>query len=153
MACVEFARNVADIRDARSGEFAPEARNKIIDLMPDQHSVTEKGGTMRLGAYECELVPGTRAARIYGVSKIAERHRHRYEFANAYREPLTEAGLVLSGLSPDGKLVEMVELPTDIHPYFIGCQFHPEFRSRPTAPHPLFSSYVGAAVDYMRANA
>jgi CTP synthase len=147
MAVVEFARNVADIPGARSGEFAPDAADKVIDLMPDQYEVTQKGGTMRLGAYECELVPGTLAARVYGRDRISERHRHRYEFNNAYRERLAQAGMVLSGLSPDGKLVEIVELPQKTHPFFLGCQFHPEFRSRPTAPHPLFSAYIGAAID------
>jgi CTP synthase len=153
MAVVEYARNVAGIKGARSAEFAPEAKDKVIDLMPDQLEVTQKGGTMRLGAYPCELVPGTLAARIYGSPKISERHRHRFEFNNAYREPLAEAGLVLSGLSPDGRLVEIVELDPKMHPFFLGCQFHPEFRSRPTAPHPLFSAYIGAAIDYVRANA
>jgi CTP synthase len=153
MAVIEYARNVAGISGAVSGEFDREGRDKLIDLMPDQVGVQDKGGTMRLGAYPCELVPGTRVARIYGASRISERHRHRYEFNNAYREVLVGAGLVLSGLSPDGKLVEMIELPQDVHPYFIGCQFHPEFRSRPTAPHPLFSAYIGAAIDHLRTTA
>jgi CTP synthase len=153
MAVVEYARNVASIKGARSGEFAPDAKDKVIDLMPDQQEVTQKGGTMRLGAYDCQLVPGTIAARIYGADKISERHRHRFEFNNAYREPLAEAGLMLSGLSPDGKLVEIVELDPQAHPFFLGCQFHPEFKSRPTAPHPLFSAYIGAAIDFVRSNA
>jgi CTP synthase len=153
MAVIEYARNVAGIPGAVSGEFDHEGRDKVIDLMPDQVGVQDKGGTMRLGANPCELVPGTRAARIYGTSRISERHRHRYEFNNAYREVLVGSGLVLSGLSPDGKLVEMIELPQDVHPYFIGCQFHPEFRSRPTAPHPLFSAYIGAAIDHLRTTA
>ena len=153
MAVVEYARHVAGIEHAQSGEFAPDAADKVIDLMPDQHAVTEKGGTMRLGAYECRLTTGTLAARIYGRVTISERHRHRYEFNNGYREVLTEAGLVLCGLSPDGRLVEMVELSQDVHPFFIGCQFHPEFRSRPTAPHPLFSAYIGAAADHQRSRA
>jgi CTP synthase len=150
---VEFARHVAGIEHAQSGEFAPDAADKVIDLMPDQHAVTQKGGTMRLGAYECRLSTGTLAARIYGRVTISERHRHRYEFNNAYREVLSQAGLVLGGLSPDGRLVEMIELPQDVHPFFIGCQFHPEFRSRPTAPHPLFSAYIGAAADHQRSRA
>jgi CTP synthase len=150
MAVIEFARNVAGIPDAQSGEFAPEAANKVIDLLPDQQDVRDKGGTMRLGAYECQLVAGSTSARIYGASRISERHRHRYEFNNAYRERLEAAGLVLSGLSPDGRLVEMVELRKDIHPFFVGCQFHPEFRSRPTAPHPLFAAYIAAALDQAR---
>ncbi len=153
MAVVEYARDVAGVPAAQSGEFAPEAADKVIDLMPDQHQVQDKGGTMRLGAYDCSLVPGTLSAKIYGTSKISERHRHRYEFNNAYRERLEAAGLVLSGLSPDGRLVEMVELRTADHPFFVGCQFHPEFRSRPTAPHPLFAAYIGAAIEYARTHA
>jgi CTP synthase len=153
MAVVEFARNVAGIENAQSGEFSPDAADKVIDLMPDQHAVTEKGGTMRLGAYDCQLATGTLAARIYGRTSISERHRHRYEFNNAYREVLMQAGLVLCGLSPDGQLVEMIELPKDVHPFFIACQFHPEFRSRPTAPHPLFSAYIGAVSDHQRSRA
>ena len=150
MAVVEYARSVAKIKDAVSGEFDPDATNKVIDLMPDQEGVTEKGGTMRLGAYDCQLVPNTLCAAVYGETTISERHRHRYEFNNEYREALTSAGLVLCGLSPSGNLVEMIELPREQHPFFVGCQFHPEFRSRPTAPHPLFSAYIGAAVDYLR---
>ena len=153
MACVEYARNVAGVGGAQSGEFAPESADKVIDLMPDQHQVQDKGGTMRLGAYDCTLVPGTLSARIYGTSKISERHRHRYEFNNAYRERLEGSGLVLSGLSPDGRLVEMVELRAADHPFFVGCQFHPEFRSRPTAPHPLFTAYIGAAIEHARSHA
>ena len=153
MAAVEYARAVAGIKAAHSGEFAPEAADKVIDLMPDQQTVTDKGGTMRLGAYDCQLVPGTLAARIYGRDRISERHRHRYEFNNDYREPLVQAGLILSGLSPDGKLVEMIELDPKNHPFFVGCQFHPEFRSRPTAPHPLFAGFIGAAVEHLRAHA
>ncbi|MEM9458761.1 MAG: CTP synthase [Myxococcota bacterium] len=153
MAVVEFARNVAGQVEAGSGEFSPDASVKVIDLMDEQQDVQDKGGTMRLGAYPCELVPKSLAARVYGETSISERHRHRYEFNNAYREQLQEAGLVLSGLSPDGTLVEMVELPTQVHPFFLGCQFHPEFRSRPTAPHPLFSAYIGAALDYVREHA
>lgn len=150
MAVIEFARNVAGLPGARSGEFEPNASDRVIDLMPDQQNVTDMGGTMRLGAYECVLVPGTIAARVYGKERISERHRHRYEFNNAYREVLVDAGLVLSGLSPDGRLVEMVELNRSHHPFFVGCQFHPEFRSRPTAPHPLFSAYIGSAIEYLR---
>jgi CTP synthase len=116
--------------------------------MADQEKVTEKGGTMRLGAYDCQLVPGSLAGRIYGKPKISERHRHRYEFNNTYREKLEQSGLVLSGLSPDGRLVEMIELDAKAHPFFVACQFHPEFKSRPTAPHPLFSSYIAAAIEH-----
>jgi CTP synthase len=106
---------------------------------------------MRLGAYDCELAPNTLARRIYGATHISERHRHRFEFNNEYRDVLREAGLVLCGTSPDGTLVEMVELPASAHPYFIGCQFHPEFKSRPTAPHPLFTAFIGAALEHQRA--
>ncbi|MCA9708407.1 MAG: CTP synthase [Myxococcales bacterium] len=153
MAVVEFARNVAGLSGAGSGEFSPDASIKVIDLMDEQQGVQDKGGTMRLGAYPCELVPKSLAARVYGQVSISERHRHRYEFNNAYREQLQGAGLVLSGLSPDGTLVEVVELPSEAHPFFLGCQFHPEFRSRPTAPHPLFAAYIGAALDYVREHA
>ncbi len=152
MAVIEYARDVAGIPNACSGEFAPEAGDKVIDLMADQAQVTDMGGTMRLGAYDCTLVPGSLSARIYGKPKISERHRHRYEFNNAYREKLESCGLVLSGLSPDGRLVEMVELDAKQHPFFVGCQFHPEFKSRPTAPHPLFSSYIAAAIEHARAH-
>jgi CTP synthase len=153
MAVVEYARHVAGLPGAASGEFSPDAAVKVIDIMDDQLEVEDKGGTMRLGAYPCELVPKSLAARVYGQSTISERHRHRYEFNNAFREPLQAAGLRLSGLSPDGKLVEMIELPTDVHPFFIGCQFHPEFRSRPTAPHPLFAAYIAAVLDHLREHA
>jgi len=150
MAVVEYARNVAGIKDAVSGEFDDKGANKVIDLMLDQQEVVDMGGTMRLGAYECQLIPDTMASKIYGASVISERHRHRYEFNNAYRETLTEAGLLFGGLSPDGRLVEMVELPQAQHPFFVACQFHPEFRSRPTHPHPLFSAFLGAAVERIR---
>jgi CTP synthase len=150
LAVIEYARNVVGITDAQSAEFDPDSATQMIELMPSQANVTRKGGTMRLGAYDCELVPNTLARRIYGVARISERHRHRYEVNNAYRERLTAAGLVLCGLSPDGSLVEMIELPSSQHPYFIGCQFHPEFKSRPTAPHPLFTAFVGAALDQQK---
>ncbi len=153
MAVVEYARNVAGIKDAVSGEFDENGANKVIDLMLDQQDVVELGGTMRLGAYKCQLVPDSMASKVYGASVISERHRHRYEFNNAYRETLAEAGLMLGGLSPDGRLVEMVELPREQHPFFIACQFHPEFRSRPTLPHPLFSAFLGAAIERMRTTA
>lgn len=153
MAVVEYARNVAGIKDAVSGEFDSEGANKVIDLMLDQQEVVDMGGTMRLGAYECKLVPETLASKVYGASVISERHRHRYEFNNDYRETLTEAGLTFGGLSPDGRLVEMIELPREQHPFFIACQFHPEFRSRPTLPHPLFSAFLGAVVERIRATA
>jgi CTP synthase len=143
-AVIEFARHVADIKDADSSEFAPSCSDPVIDLMADQQSVRDKGGTMRLGAYGCKLADGSLAQKSYGVAGVTERHRHRYEFNNAYRDRLTAKGLVLSGLSPDGRLVEIVELPS--HPWFLATQFHPEFNSRPHRPHPLFSGFVGAAL-------
>ncbi|HJL17891.1 MAG TPA: CTP synthase [Sandaracinaceae bacterium LLY-WYZ-13_1] len=145
MAVVEFARHVCGVEGAQSREFDPEPDEPVIDLMPDQKDVKNKGGTMRLGAYPCVLREGSRAAEIYGEHEVSERHRHRFEFNNAYRETIEGHGMVLSGLSPDERLVEMVELPD--HPHFIGCQFHPEFKSRPHAPHPLFARFVRAARD------
>jgi CTP synthase len=144
LAVIEFARNVCGLKGADSTEFRKDAPHPVIDLLPDQRSVREKGGTMRLGAYPCVLLPGSRAAEIYGAGEISERHRHRYEVNNDYREQLAAHGLLLCGTSPDQRLVELVELPG--HPYFVGCQFHPEFRSRPMASHPLFSHFVAAAV-------
>jgi CTP synthase len=143
-AIIEFARNVIGLSDSHSSEFAPECDDAVISLMEDQQHVTDMGGTMRLGAYPCRLGAGTQAAAIYGAPQVSERHRHRYEVNNKYRDQFIEHGLNLSGLSPDGSLVEMVELQT--HPWFIGCQFHPELQSRPTRPHPLFASFIGAAV-------
>lgn len=142
-AIIEFARNVMGLDDSHSSEFAPECSNPVISLMESQQHVTDMGGTMRLGAYPCKLGEGTRAREIYGVPQISERHRHRYEVANSYRDKFIENGLTLSGLSPDGMLVEIVELQT--HPWFIGCQFHPELQSRPNRPHPLFASFIEAA--------
>jgi CTP synthase len=150
LAVVEFARNKCALKGANSTEFDPNTPYPVIDLMPDQREVTDKGGTMRLGSYPCTLKPGTRAAAIYERTDIHERHRHRYEFANAFRERLEAQGLVLSGTSPDGRLVEMIELPE--HPYFVACQFHPEFKSRVMSPHPLFAGFVKAAMEYRRAN-
>jgi CTP synthase len=124
----------------------------VVDFMPDQRGVVDKGGTMRLGAYPCTLKAGTRAAEIYGSSEISERHRHRYEVNNNYRDSLERHGMVLSGLSPDGRLVEMIELPAATHPYFVACQFHPEFKSRPWAPHPLFARFVRAACEHAGKN-
>jgi CTP synthase len=115
----------------------------VISLMESQQHVTDMGGTMRLGAYPCRLARGSRAAEVYGVAEVSERHRHRYEVANSYRDLFVQKGLRLSGLSPDGQLVEMIELPD--HPWFVGCQFHPELQSRPTRPHPLFAGFVAAA--------
>jgi CTP synthase len=144
LAVVEFARHVAGIARANSAEFDPQAPS-VIDLMPEQRGVRDKGATMRLGAYACVLTPGSVAAEAYGATEISERHRHRYEFNNDYREVLTGKGLVLSGTSPDKKLVEMIELGG--HPYFVGCQFHPELKSRPMVPHPLFVRFVRAGLE------
>jgi CTP synthase len=150
-AIIEFARNVCGLDDSHSSEFAPECDNAVIALMESQQHVTDMGGTMRLGAYPCRLARGSRAAEVYGVAEVSERHRHRYEVANQYREMFVEHGLRLSGLSPDGQLVEIVELPT--HPWFIGCQFHPELQSRPTRPHPLFAGFIAAAAGAKRRKA
>ena len=143
-AIIEFARNVCGLDDSHSSEFAPECDNPVISLMESQQHVTDMGGTMRLGAYPCRLARGSRAAEAYGVAEVSERHRHRYEVSNAYRDLFTQNGMQLSGLSPDGQLVEIVELPA--HPWFIGCQFHPELQSRPTRPHPLFAGFIAASV-------
>jgi CTP synthase len=144
IAVIEFARNVAGLRGANSTEFEPNPAYPVIDFMPEQRQVTEKGATMRLGAYPCLLSPGTRAAQAYGTHEISERHRHRYEVNNQFREALVQHGLVVSGISPDQRLVEMIELKN--HPYFVGCQFHPEFKSRPQSAHPLFRSFIAAAL-------
>jgi CTP synthase len=148
-AVIEFARNRVGLDDSHSSEFAPECEHPVISLMESQQHVTDMGGTMRLGAYPCRLRPGSLAAEMYGVPEVSERHRHRYEFSNAYREQFIAAGMQLSGLSPDGSLVEIVELPD--HPWYIGCQFHPELKSRPTRPHPLFAGFIGAALRVLRA--
>jgi CTP synthase len=144
VAVIEFARNVSGLRGANSTEFDATPPYPVVDLMPEQRSVTEKGATMRLGAYPCLLAPGSKAAAAYGASEISERHRHRYEVNNDFREALTSHGMLISGASPDRRLVEMIELPQ--HPYFVGCQFHPEFKSRPQEPHPLFQSFIAAAL-------
>ena len=143
--CVEFARNVLDMEDANSSEFDRATGHPVIDLMLDQRSITDMGGTMRLGLYPCQLQKGTKAAAAYGVSQVDERHRHRFEFNNAYRPQFEKKGMIFSGLSPDGKLVEIAEL--NDHPYMVGSQFHPEFLSRPMTPHPLFMGLVKAAKD------
>jgi CTP synthase len=143
-AVIELARHVAGLAGANSAEFDPQTPHPVISLMADQRSVHDKGGTMRLGAYPCRILEGSLAHKAYGVLEVRERHRHRYEFNNAYREALTRHGLVLSGLSPDQRLVEIVELPS--HPWFLATQFHPEFTSRPHHPHPLFSAFVAAAL-------
>ena len=147
VAVCEFARDVLGYADASSSEFDPQCAHAVIDLLDEQEGVTEKGGTMRLGAYPCALVAGTLAAEAYGEPLVQERHRHRYEFNSAYREELEAAGLVVSGTSPDGELVEMVELRRDLHPWFVATQAHPEFKSRPTRPHPLFREFVRAAAN------
>jgi CTP synthase len=144
MAVVEFSRHVCGIEEAFSAEFREDAKNPVIHIMEGQKSVTRKGGTMRLGAYPCALAEGTLARRIYGTPSVTERHRHRYEFNNNYRKPLQKCGLVFSGINPESDLVEIVEYVD--HPWFLGCQFHPEFRSRPMDPHPLFESFVGACL-------
>ena len=145
IAVIEFARHVAGWSDAHSAEFDSATAHPVIDLMPDQVGITAKGGTMRLGKYPCVLTAGTRAQAAYGQSEIWERHRHRYECSNVFRPALEEAGLRIAGTSPDGRLVEMVELPE--HPWYVGCQFHPEFKSRPDRPHPLFRGFVTAALE------
>ena len=146
VAVCEYARNVAGMPGASSTEFVPDCEYPVIDLMPDQEDVTSKGGTMRLGAYPCKVKAGTRAEEAYGESLVYERHRHRFEVNNAFRDQLTRAGLVISGLSPDERLVEMVELPEDVHPWFVASQAHPEFKSRPTKPAPLFREFVRASI-------
>ena len=143
IAVIEYARNVCGIADANSGEFNEVCKNKVIDFMPGQSDTIDKGGTLRLGAYPCVIAKDTTMHRCYGEDEISERHRHRYELNNDYREALTAAGLTLSGISPDGKLVETAEL-TD-RDFYVGVQFHPEFKSRPNRPHPLFVGFVSAA--------
>jgi CTP synthase len=142
-AIIEFARNVCGLDDSHSSEFAPECDNPVISLMESQQHVTDMGGTMRLGAYPCRLARGSLAVEVYGQAEVSERHRHRYEVSNKYRDLFVQNGMKLSGLSPDGSLVEIVELSN--HPWFIGCQFHPELQSRPTRPHPLFAGFIAAA--------
>ena len=146
IAVIEFARHAAGLEHANSREFDEHAPDRVIDFMPGQNDEIDKGGTLRLGKYPCELRAGTVIARCYGTLEISERHRHRYEFANAYRKTLEKAGLVLSGLSPDGSLVETVEIPGEA--FFVGVQFHPEFKSRPNRPHPLFVGCVQAALEH-----
>ncbi len=148
IAVIEYARNVAGISDAHSGEFDELCKNKVIDFMPGQSDDIDKGGTLRLGAYPCCIQPNTTMEKCYKSAEISERHRHRYEFNNEYREALTSAGLTLSGLSPDGRLVETVELSD--RPFYVGVQFHPEFKSRPNKPHPLFEGFVGASLESRR---
>jgi CTP synthase len=149
MAVVEFARNVCGLGEANTVEADPKAKHPVIHLMPGQRGIQEKGATMRLGAYPCVLKEGSRCARIYGKTRINERHRHRFEVNNEYRDQLEKAGLRLTGVSPDDLLVEMIELPD--HPLFVGCQFHPEFKSKPHAPHPLFVELIQAGYEYAQA--
>ena len=148
LAVVEFSRHVCGLEAASSSEINPETPHPVVDLMPDQRGVTDKGATMRLGTYACKLVDGTRARAAYGSGEITERHRHRWEVNNNYRDALEKNGMVLSGMSPDGRLVEMIEIPS--HPYFVACQFHPEFKSRPLDPHPLFVTFIRAACEHAR---
>jgi len=147
-ACVEFARNVVGLEGANSSEFDPATPHRVIYKLRELRGVEELGGTMRLGAWTCKIEPDTLAQRIYGKLEISERHRHRYEFNREYEEPMTAAGMKISGSTPDGTYVEMVELPD--HPYFIGCQFHPEFKSKPLEPHPMFQAFVGASYEHSK---
>jgi CTP synthase len=146
--CVEFARNVLGLAEANSTEFNPKTPHPIISLMPDQQGIADLGGTMRLGLWPCLLQPETHAARAYAPDPMAkERHRHRWEFNNRYRTTFTQAGMIFSGLSPDGRLVEIAELAPTRHPWMLGTQFHPEFRSRPNRPHPLFRAFLRAVLE------
>lgn len=147
-AVIEFARHVCGMADANSSEFNPNSTHPVIDLMPEQIDVEDLGGTMRLGLYPCKVYPDTLTSKAYNAELIYERHRHRYEFNNAFREKIVGKGLVLGGTLPNGRLVEIVELPESEHPWFLGAQFHPEFKSRPTNPHPLFREFVDAAVKH-----
>jgi CTP synthase len=153
---IEVARNLAGLSGANSLEFDPATLHPVIATMADQEEIVagkgDLGGTMRLGAYPAVLRPGTIAAEVYENTEVSERHRHRYEVNNAYRDRLTAAGLVISGTSPDGRLVEFIELDPEVHPYFVATQAHPELKSRPTRPHPLFVGFVGAALTYSEAD-
>ena len=144
MAVVEYARHVCGLDRANSSEFDESSPYPVIDLLPEQKGITEKGASMRLGAYPCVLEEDSFACAAYGEKEISERHRHRYEFNNEFKETLMEKGLRITGASPDGRLAEIIEI--EDHPWFLGCQFHPEFKSRPTAPHPLFSHFIRAAL-------
>ncbi|MDD3153768.1 MAG: CTP synthase [Victivallaceae bacterium] len=148
-AVIEFARNKLGWQDADSTEFAPESTHPVIALLESQKQISDKGGTMRLGAYPCKLIRGSRSEKLYGCENISERHRHRFEYNGIYRKALEDAGLRVAGTSPDGNIVEMVELPEE--PFYVGCQFHPEFQSRPQQPHPLFAGLVNAALDNRKA--
>jgi CTP synthase len=144
-ACIEFARNVCMLEGADSSEFDQATAHRIIYKLRELRGIDELGGTMRLGAWECKLQPGSHAQEAYDALEISERHRHRYEFNREYEAILTGAGLKITGSTPDGTYVEIVELPKETHPYFLGCQFHPEFKSKPLEAHPLFKSFVGAS--------
>jgi CTP synthase len=146
IAVIEYARNVLKLNGANSTEFDINAPHPVINMMEEQKKIIDKGATMRLGSYECALTAGTLAAKAYGAESVRERHRHRYEVNNDFRGPLEQQGMKLSGLSPDKKLVEMIELPD--HPYFVACQFHPEFKSRPMSPHPLFRAFVRGMLEH-----
>ena len=148
IAVIEYARHKLGLADANSGEFDPTSQHKVIDFLPDQNDEINKGGTLRLGAYPCKIMPETRMAACYGSELIHERHRHRYEFNNDYRKLLEEAGLVISGTSPDGYIVETVEVSEN--DFYVGVQFHPEFKSRPNKPHPLFLGFIGASLENVR---
>lgn len=150
LSIVEYARHIVGFTDAHSVELDPSTNHPVINLMEDQNGVEDIGGTLRLGAYPCVLTEGSKARELYGTETISERHRHRYEVNNYYRDDLTKAGMLLSGLSPDGRIVEMVEVPD--HPWFVATQAHPEFKSRPNHPHPLFKGFLGAALDYQNKN-
>ena len=150
IAVIEFARNVLGFKDAHSGEFDEQSAHKVIDFMPGQSGEIDKGGTLRLGSFPCSIKAGTKMEECYGAGRIYERHRHRYEFNNQYRGELEEAGLVISGTSPDGRLVETIELPD--HPFFVGVQFHPEFKSRPNQSHPLFKGFISSALKQTQGN-
>lgn len=145
-AAIEFARNVCNLRDANSTEFNPDTEFPVIALMDSQVAVTEKGGTMRLGAYPCKVLPLTHTFDAYQSDSISERHRHRFEFNNKFREIFNDNGMIIAGVLPDNSLVEILELDKNLHPWFVGCQFHPELKSRPNHPHPLFKNFVGAAL-------
>ena len=145
MACVEFARNVLNYPEATSTEFDKDTKYPIISLMEEQEGIEDMGGTMRLGSYPCILKEGSVAAKVYGKTEISERHRHRYEFNNSYREEFEKAGMDIVGVSPNGKYVETIEIKD--HPYFVACQYHPEFKSRPNRPHPLFTGWIKAVIE------
>jgi CTP synthase len=147
-AVIEFARQVCGLKGANSHEFDPETPHPVINLLPEQRGITNLGGSMRLGTYPCRLRQGSKAFQAYGKEEVADRHRHRYEVNNEYRSLLEAHGLVISGVSPDGNLVEMIELAD--HPWFVGCQFHPEFKSRPRHPHPLFRAFIRATLEQQK---